>query len=108
MVKKVREVIELLEADGWEFKRMRGDHRIYYKKGARRPIPIPGNLNDDLKDGTLYISLKRLESKAASVPLQVNERLLRREYANPLKVPSEFFFVLNVISPDLKPPSGMI
>ena len=49
MVKKVREVIELLEADGWEFKRMRGDHRIYYKKGARRPIPIPG----DLKDGTL-------------------------------------------------------
>ena len=53
MVKKVREVIELLDADGWEFKRMRGDHRIYYKKGARRPIPIPGNLNDDLKDGTL-------------------------------------------------------
>ena len=51
-MKKVREVIELLEADGWEFKRMRGDHRIYYKKGARRPIPIPGNLNDDLKDGT--------------------------------------------------------
>lgn len=23
------------------------------KKGARRPIPIPGKLSDDLKDGTL-------------------------------------------------------
>ncbi|WP_321480473.1 type II toxin-antitoxin system HicA family toxin [uncultured Bacteroides sp.] len=50
---KVKEVIALLEGDGWEYKRTRGDHRIYYKPGARRPIPIPGKLNDDLKDGTL-------------------------------------------------------
>lgn len=53
MVKKVKEVITLLEENGWVFQRMRGDHRIYYKEGARRPIPVPGNLNDDLKDGTL-------------------------------------------------------
>lgn len=53
MVMKVKEVIELLEQNGWEYKRTKGDHRIFYRKGARRPIVIPGNLNDDLKDGTL-------------------------------------------------------
>ncbi|MDR0657390.1 MAG: type II toxin-antitoxin system HicA family toxin [Mediterranea sp.] len=50
---KVKEVISLLEEDGWKFKRMRGDHRIYWKQDARRPIVVPGNLNDELKDGTL-------------------------------------------------------
>lgn len=50
---KVKEVIDLLEQNGWEYVRTRGDHRIYYKKGARRPIPIPGKLSDDLKYGTL-------------------------------------------------------
>jgi predicted RNA binding protein YcfA (HicA-like mRNA interferase family) len=53
MTMKVKEVISLLEENGWEYRRTKGDHRIYYKKGARRPIPIPGKLNDELKDGTL-------------------------------------------------------
>jgi predicted RNA binding protein YcfA (HicA-like mRNA interferase family) len=58
MTKKVKEVIVLLEENGWAFVRMRGDHRIYYKKGAKRPVVVPGNLNDDLKDGTLNSILK--------------------------------------------------
>lgn len=58
MTMKVKKVIELLEENGWEFKRMRGDHRIFHKEGARRPIVIPGNLNDDLKDGTLASILR--------------------------------------------------
>lgn len=58
MTKKVKEVIVLLEENGWAFVRMKGDHRIYYKKGARRPVVVPGNLNDDLKDGTLNSILK--------------------------------------------------
>jgi predicted RNA binding protein YcfA (HicA-like mRNA interferase family) len=53
MSKKVKEVIALLEENGWELKRIRGDHRIYYKEGARRPVVVPGNNNDDLKEGTL-------------------------------------------------------
>jgi predicted RNA binding protein YcfA (HicA-like mRNA interferase family) len=53
MSKKVKEVICLLEENGWELKRIRGDHRIYYKEGARRPVVVPGNNNDDLKEGTL-------------------------------------------------------
>lgn len=58
MAKKVKEVIVLLEENGWAFVRIKGDHRIYYKKGARRPVVVPGNLNDDLKDGTLNSILK--------------------------------------------------
>lgn len=58
MTKKVKEVIVLLEKNGWAFVRMKGDHRIYYKKGAKRPVVVPGNLNDDLKDGTLNSILK--------------------------------------------------
>ena len=58
MTKKVKEVIVLLEKNGWTFVRIRGDHRIYYKEGAKRPIVVQCNLNDDLKDGTLNSILK--------------------------------------------------
>lgn len=58
MTMRVKAVIALLEENGWKFVRMRGDHRIYQKEGAKRPIVVPGNLNDELKDGTLNSILK--------------------------------------------------
>lgn len=58
MTKKVKQVIDLLESEGWEFVRMKGDHRMYQKKGAPRPIVVPGKLNDDLAEGT-YHSIMR-------------------------------------------------
>lgn len=58
MVMKVKAVIALLEENGWTLIRIRGDHRIYNREGAKRPIVVPGNLNDDLKDGTLNSILK--------------------------------------------------
>lgn len=58
MSTKVKEVIYLLEENGWKFVRMKGDHRIYYKEKARRPIVVPGNLNDDVKAGTLNSILR--------------------------------------------------
>ena len=58
MTKKVREVADLLEQNGWDLVRIKGDHRIYYKEGARRPIVVPGNMNDDLAIGTLKSILK--------------------------------------------------
>lgn len=59
MTKKVKAVIALLEKNGWEFVRMRGDHRIYRKDGEPRSIPIPGHLNDDLATGTLSSILRQ-------------------------------------------------
>ena len=58
MAKKVFEVIELLEANGWVYQRTKGDHRIFKKDGARRPIPIPGNRNDDVPPGVLNAILR--------------------------------------------------
>lgn len=57
MVKKVREVIDLLEANGWKYDRMKGDHRIFKKQGYRS-IVVPGTLNHDLPEGT-YNSILR-------------------------------------------------
>ena len=31
----------IFEADGWTFKRQRGDHRSYIKPGFIRPVVIP-------------------------------------------------------------------
>lgn len=58
MTKTVRQVIDLLESEGWEFVRMKGDHRIYKKPGAARPIVIPGKLGDDLAEGTYHSILR--------------------------------------------------
>ena len=59
MVKKVRAVIAVLEANGWTHARTRGDHHIFVKAGAARPIPIPGKMNDDLATGTLKSILRQ-------------------------------------------------
>jgi predicted RNA binding protein YcfA (HicA-like mRNA interferase family) len=58
MTRTVKEVIVLLEENGWEQKRMKGDHRVFHKQGARRPVIVAGNLSDDLKDGTLSSILR--------------------------------------------------
>lgn len=58
MTKKVKEVIALLEANGWKYDRTKGDHHVYYKKGAARPIVVPGNNNADLAEGTLKSILR--------------------------------------------------
>lgn len=58
MTKKVKDITDLLENNGWQCIRFRGDHRIYAKSGARRPVVVPGNLNDDLAIGTLKSILR--------------------------------------------------
>jgi len=55
---KVKEVISLFEANGWKFIRMKGDHRIFFKDGARRPIVVPGSNSKDVKVGTLESILR--------------------------------------------------
>ena len=58
LTKKVKEVADLLEENEWSLVRIKGDHRIYTKEGTRRPIVLPGNLNDDLAAGTLKSILR--------------------------------------------------
>lgn len=50
---KVRDVISLLERDGWFLVGIRDSHRQY--KHASKPgrVTVPGKLGDDLAPGTL-------------------------------------------------------
>ena len=58
MTKKVRQVIDLLEENGWHYVNTKGDHHKFFKPGARRPIIVAGNRNDDLAEGTLRSILR--------------------------------------------------
>ena len=58
MTMKVKQVIDLLEAQGWHYIGTRGDHHKFFKEGARRPIIIAGKRNDDLAEGTLKSILR--------------------------------------------------
>lgn len=58
MAKKVFEVIDLLEANGWTYQRTRGDHHIFKKDGVRRSIPVPGKRGDVVPPGVLNAILR--------------------------------------------------
>ena len=66
MKRTVKDVIGLLERDGWHYIGTRGDHHKYYKQGARRPIIVPGNRNDELAEGTLHSILREAGLKQNS------------------------------------------
>jgi predicted RNA binding protein YcfA (HicA-like mRNA interferase family) len=56
---KIREVIKLIEQDGWFLVATRGSHRQF--KHARKPgrVTIAGHPGDDLAPGTLNSVLKQ-------------------------------------------------
>ena len=56
---KVRDVMRLLEQDGWYLDRTRGSHRQY--KNSRKPglVTLPGKPGDELAPGTLNSVLKQ-------------------------------------------------
>jgi len=56
---KIREVIKLIEQDGWFLVATRGSHRQF--KHARKPgrVTIAGHRGDDLAPGTLNSVLKQ-------------------------------------------------
>ena len=51
MTKKVKELIRMMEEDGWYFVRERGDHKIYRKDGMPRVVSVPGKMNEDVPEG---------------------------------------------------------
>jgi predicted RNA binding protein YcfA (HicA-like mRNA interferase family) len=56
---KVREVIRLLEQNGWTEMRSRGSHRHF--RHAKKPsvVTVPGNDGKELAPGTLNAILKK-------------------------------------------------
>jgi predicted RNA binding protein YcfA (HicA-like mRNA interferase family) len=55
---KVREVIRLVEQDGWRIVRQKGSHRQYHHSTKSGTVTISGNPGDDMPPGTLN-SVKR-------------------------------------------------
>ncbi|CAN5827755.1 type II toxin-antitoxin system HicA family toxin [soil metagenome] len=49
---KVRDVIRMLEEDGWELDRVRGSHRIFKHPDRQYRVVVAGKPNHDLSPGT--------------------------------------------------------
>jgi len=59
MPMKVREVIRLLEKQGWVEMRSRGSHRHFKHPNQAFVITVPGNEGKELAPGTLNAILKK-------------------------------------------------
>ncbi len=55
---KIREVIKLIEKDGWYLVRVKGDHRQYKHPSKKGLVTISGHFNEDVAKGTLNSILK--------------------------------------------------
>ena len=56
---KVREVIQLIEADGWRLVSQKGSHRQYRHPVKLGRTTIPGNLGEEVRIGTLRNILRQ-------------------------------------------------
>jgi predicted RNA binding protein YcfA (HicA-like mRNA interferase family) len=60
---KVKEIIKLIEADGWYLVRTKGSHRQYKHQIKIGLVTVPGKLSDDLAPGTMNSILKQARLK---------------------------------------------
>lgn len=56
---KVREVLRMLEADGWILLRQKGSHRQFKHATKRGLVTVAGKPSDELAPGTLNSVLKQ-------------------------------------------------
>jgi predicted RNA binding protein YcfA (HicA-like mRNA interferase family) len=56
---KVKELIELIEADGWLQVRQKSSHRQFHHPTKPGTVTVSGKLSVDIPDGTLSSALKQ-------------------------------------------------
>ncbi len=56
---KVKELIKILEADGWRLVRQRGSHRQFKHPVKSGTVTVAGKPNVDIPPGTLNNALKQ-------------------------------------------------
>jgi len=49
---KVKEIIKLIESDGWFLVKTKGDHRQFKHPTKKGKVTVPGKLSDDLDPNT--------------------------------------------------------
>lgn len=62
---KVRDVIQLIEADGWYLVVTKGSHRQYKHPQKPGRVTVAGHPSDDLAPGTLNSILKQAQIEKA-------------------------------------------
>jgi len=60
---KIKEIIKLIEKDGWFQVAQRGSHRQYKHTEKTGSVTIAGKLSDDIDKGTLNSILKQAKLK---------------------------------------------
>lgn len=60
---KIRDIIKILEADGWYLVVMKGSHRQYKHPVKQGRVTIAGHPGDNLSPGTLNSVLKQAKLK---------------------------------------------
>jgi len=60
---KVRELIQLLESDGWAQVRTRGSHRQFKHPDKAGTVTVAGKLSVDVPPGTLSNALRQADLK---------------------------------------------
>ena len=55
---KVREVLRLIESDGWQFVRQTGSHRVFHHPAKAGIVIVAGKPAQDMAPGTLNAILK--------------------------------------------------
>lgn len=60
---KVRDIIKLIESDGWYLGATKGSHRQYKHPLKTGRVTIAGHTNHDLAPGTLNSILKQAQLK---------------------------------------------
>jgi len=58
-MKKVKEVINIIEADGWEYFKSVGDHHHFKHKIQKGKVTVPGKGSDELHPKTEKSILKQ-------------------------------------------------
>jgi predicted RNA binding protein YcfA (HicA-like mRNA interferase family) len=54
-------LIQILENNGYTFRRSKGSHKLYYHPGKNKTVTVPVHGNKDLPKGTFYAILKQAE-----------------------------------------------
>lgn len=60
---KIRDVVKLLEQDGWYLARQRGSHRQFEHPAKPGLVTVAGKAGDELAPGTLNSILKQARLK---------------------------------------------
>jgi predicted RNA binding protein YcfA (HicA-like mRNA interferase family) len=59
--RSAKELIRLLEKNGFVFKRSKGSHHLYYNVETNKTIIVPVHGNKDMPKGTYYGILKQAD-----------------------------------------------